>query len=87
MDVNPSDALRHEPTRLDEVENLLMIQQRRLRQGCQEPQDLPPSLQAPAGEFADHEGMCPHLAVPQAIGQEIIAPAEVIDPDGSVDEH
>ena len=87
VDVDPPYTLRHELTRLDEVEDLLMIEQRRVRQGCQEPQDLSPSLQGPAGEFADHEGMRPHLAGVQAIRQEVIAPAEVIDPDGGVDEH
>lgn len=87
MDVDPSDPLGHEPMRVDEVEHILMIEQRRLWQGSQELQDLAPSLKAAAGEFTDHEGMRPHLPGAQAFCQEVITPAEVIDPDGGVDEH
>jgi hypothetical protein len=87
VDVDPSDTLRHEPMRLDELQDFLMIAQRGVRQGRQECQDLAPSRQGTAGEFADHEGMSPHFAAAQAIRQEIIASAEVIDPDGGIDEH
>jgi hypothetical protein len=47
----------------------------------------PPSLEDTARELSDHEGMSPHFAVAQAIRQEVIAAAEVVDPDGGVDEH
>lgn len=87
MDISPSNPLRHELTGLDEVEDLLMIEERRVRQGGQEFQNLSPPLQAPAGELADHEWMRPYLAVPQAVCQESIALAEVINPDRGIDEH
>jgi hypothetical protein len=87
MDVDPPNTLRHELTRLDELKGLRMIEQRRLRQGREKLQDLSPSLQDPASQLTDDEGMSPHFAAVQAIRQEIIASAKMIDPDGGVDEH
>ena len=73
--------------RLDELQDVLMLEQRRVWQGRQKRQNLAPPLQGPTGEFADHEGMSPHFATAQAIRQEVIASTEVIDPDRGVDEH
>jgi hypothetical protein len=86
VDIDPSNTLCHELARLDEIENLLMIHDRSVRQGGQESQDLPPSCEAPAGKFANHERMGPYLTIQQATCQEGIASAQVIDPDGGIDE-
>jgi hypothetical protein len=64
-----------------------MSEKLRVRQDREEPQDFSPSPERPASELADHEGMRPHLAAAQAVRQEVVAPAEMVDPDGCVDEH
>jgi hypothetical protein len=64
-----------------------MSEKLRVRQDREEPQDFSPSPERPASELADHEGMRPHLTTTQTIRQDVIATAEVVHPDGRVDEH
>jgi hypothetical protein len=87
VDVDPPEALGHELMSLDELQGFLMVEQGRARQGREESQDLSPPLHGPARQLADHEGMSPHLADTQAIRQAVVAPTEMVDPNGGVDEH
>jgi hypothetical protein len=87
VDVDPAEALPHQLTGLYELQNLAMSEKLRVRQDREEPQDFSPSPERPASELADHEGMRPHLTTTQTIRQDVIATAEVVHPDGRVDEH
>jgi hypothetical protein len=64
-----------------------MIGLPRPRQGSQQREHFPPVLQAAAGNLADDEGMAPDFRPAKEHSQDGVAPAQVVDPDGRVDEH
>ncbi len=87
MSIDPADAATHEAVGLDEKQHLPVVDDRRVREGSQEGQDLAPPPEVPAGELADHERVSPHLPGAQALGQRLVASAKMIHPDRGVDEH
>jgi hypothetical protein len=64
-----------------------MAHDRGLGESREERQDVGPAVEGAAGELADHEGMGPRLPRVQTLDECAVATAEVVDPDGSVDQH
>jgi len=71
---------------VDEGQDLVMLGLPRPRQGMKQFEDCVPPGEGTAGEFADHKRMADDVARLQEHGQLAVAPAQVVDPDGCVDE-
>ena len=66
MHIDPPQAATHHTVCVDELQYLVVRSDRHLRQRRQERQDFVATLQAPAGEFPDDEGLAEDLAAFQA---------------------
>src|SRR4051794_39148731 len=86
MDVDPSDAAGGNVVPVDELEGLVVVRGLRSRQLAQQSEDLGSVLQTSESELADDERVHHDVPAVEQGFQPRIAAAQVLDPDGSVDE-
>src|SRR5574337_16606 len=86
MGVHPPNSASVEPLALNEFQDFAMLCQPGSRQGLQQNQHLSTIPQGTARQFPDDERVCQHLLFVEKTYQFSVAGAEVIDPDGSVDQ-
>ena len=87
MHVDPPEPAPHQAVGVDELQDLVVHGDRRLRQGRQERQNFVSTRQIPAGEFRDDERVTEDFSASQARGEAFVSSTKMIDPDGRVDEH
>ena len=89
MHVNPTEASASELVGLDELERLVMRDRPAVPGGAaSRAKQLLPPREVPARELADDEGMAGgHAALFEHRGEPVTPPAQVVDPDGRVDQH
>jgi hypothetical protein len=68
------------------MEDLIMFREPGLWKLVQEIEDLFPVLEVTARQFPDHEWMAEHFPVMEERSQAGVAPAEVLDPHGGINE-
>jgi len=85
--VDPPDALPGEPPGFDESHCNVVIHERGARQRRHEREDLAPAPQVAARQFVDHERVGPHVPAVEPLLQQLVASAEVVDPDGGINQH
>jgi hypothetical protein len=87
MHVDPSESPAHQPVPFHQGQHFFVLRHRHLRQRRQEREDLLPCSEVPARQLAEDEGVAGDLSGIEASAQPRVAPPEVIDPNGGVDEH
>lgn len=85
--VDPAQTLAGEPLRVDESKHFAVLDEWRGWKRGERTEDLASPRQVPAREFPDDEDVRPHLPGLEQVLQRRIGPAEVVHPDGRIDEH
>ena len=86
MDIDIAQTNPYQPANLDEMQNLLMADDRRLREGLQEPQNFNSVSQVSAGQFADDMGVAEHAPFVEESGEPFAPMPKVLDPNGRIDQ-
>ena len=86
MHIDVADALAVQPVAVDVGEYLIGLCHSRHRQVLQQAKNGAAVAQAAAGDLADDERVGDYGAALQQFGQLRVASAQMVDPDGSVDE-
>ena len=81
-----AQATPKEATRIDHRHGFGMTRLLRLRQLIQEVKELCALLQRTAGQLPDHERMTEHRVRLERVDKACVAAAQVVDPDGRVDQ-
>ena len=74
MNIDPAEAAAVEPASRQKVENLVMLRHAGTGQGRQKPEQLSPTGEISARQFADDEGVAKNSTLIQKCG-ELIIPA------------
>src|SRR6516225_2856651 len=86
MRIDPADPLAVQVLALNHAHHFLMLGDLRLGQSLEQSKDLHPIAQPPACQLTDDEGMGQHLTDFQEGPKHAVSSAQMIDPDGRVDE-
>jgi|SRR6516225_1033880 len=86
MRIHPANPLAVQLLALNHTHHFLMLGDLRLRQSLEQSKDLLTIAQRPARQLTDDEGMGHHLTVFQEGPKHAVSNAQMIDPDGRVDE-
>jgi hypothetical protein len=86
MRINPPDPPAVQPLPLDNAQNFLVLCGLRFGQRLKERQDLLPIAQSSARQLTYDERMGEHVSVRQERLQLAVSYAQVVDPDGGIDE-
>lgn len=86
MDVDETDPAAHQRVTIEEAEHLGMSRHGDSGETPEQIEHLLEVPQVPARELPDHEGVHAHPAGLQLPGQPAASGAQVVDPDGRVDE-
>ena len=86
MDIDIAEANPDQPANLNEMQDLFMADDRRLREGLQEPQNFSSVSQVSAGQFADDMGMAEHDPFVEERGEPFAPMPEVLNPNGGIDQ-
>ena len=86
MDIDPADSQAVQMLLFEKPERLLVPGQRGLRQRDKKIQDLSPVPQVPAGQLPQDEWMPQNLFVTEQGTKPVVSPAEMIDPNGGIDQ-
>lgn len=87
MHIDPPEAGPRQLVFVDESQHFVVVDLGRLGKRPEKSQHLGTTLQVSTSELADHELMAPDLALLQRGDQAAIPSAQVLDPDGCVDQH
>lgn len=86
MDIDKTDTQTHEPMLIDEEEKLIRSDGESDGESLQQIQDSISVFEIAAGQFPDDIRMASHLTIEQQCFEPAVARAQMIDPDGSIDE-
>src|SRR5438132_10287028 len=86
MRIDPAYPPAMQPLALNNAHHFLVLRPLRLGQGLEQGKDLLPVAQNPACQLTDDERMDQHLRVLQEGLELAVSSAQVIDPDGRVNE-
>ena len=87
MCIDPADPSSLEPVRVDEMQHLFMSGERNCRECIQQAEDLVSPPQVATRQLADNERMADGLSFVQQLREMTVPSAQVIHPDGGVDEN
>ena len=87
MGIDPPDAASEKAMVFQEAKHFLMVCRRQPRETFEHCQDLMPPGHGAACEFANDERVAFHFPGNQQRGKPLVAAAQMVDPDRSVDEH
>ena len=87
MHVDPPEPAPHQGVSVNEGQHFLLVHDRRLGEIVKEPQDFAPASERAAGEFTHYEGVAEHSFLEQQPGELPIGDAEMVDPDGGIDQN
>jgi len=85
--VNPPEATSVQPLGLDKMEDLIVFRDSGLWKVRQEIEDLLPVPEATTRQLPDHKRMAEHFPVMEERLQAGVARAEVLDPNGGINEN
>jgi hypothetical protein len=86
VSINPPESATVQPLGFDKMEDLIVFRDRGLWKLVQEIEDLLPVPEVTARQFPDHEWMAEHFPVVEERSQAGVAPAQVLDPHGGINE-
>jgi hypothetical protein len=86
VDVDPPDSFSLQFRALEKFKRLAVPGKRGLRQGRKKAKNLTPVPQVPASQFSENKHVPKHLFTAEQRLEPFVPPAEVVDPDGGVDE-
>lgn len=86
MGIDPSHPFSHQTALFDKAKHRPVVQDDQARQRIKQTKSGATLREIPAGELADHERMNGDLVFLQEAGQCPIRAAEMIHPDGGIDE-
>jgi hypothetical protein len=87
MDIEPAQSFGVQLVAVDDAHRFVMTSDRRLRKHGQQGEYLDSVLQAATGQLTDDKRVTEDPTLQQECLEFSIAPAEVIDPDGGIDEY
>jgi len=87
MKIGNADSSAIQASKLNQSEQLIRLNERRLRQQGQVAQNLLPVGDGTQRQFQPHQGMGCDFVVLEQILEFCLGASEVIDPDGSVNEN
>jgi hypothetical protein len=86
MKINPSETPARQISFIQKMHNLIMFGNQRRRQCIQQRQNLCAILHVTASQFPENERMTQNATIIQQTAKFVIALAQMIDPNGSVNE-
>jgi hypothetical protein len=86
MRIDPADPLTVQMLALNHKHHFLMLGDLRFGQSLEQSKDLHPIAQCPACQLTDDEGMGQHLTAFQEGPKHAVSSAQMLDPNGRVDE-
>jgi len=87
MGVDPPEATSVQPLGLNKMEDFILFRDSALWEARQETEDLPPVPEVATRQLSDYKRMAKRFLVTEKRLQTGIAPAEVLDPHGGVNEN
>jgi hypothetical protein len=86
MHVDPTESTAHQASTLDECKHFVVIRNRHRRQLADQLEDVAAPRKISAGKLPDDERVCPNQPVFEELRESLVALAQMIYPDGGIDE-
>ena len=87
MNVDPPETPSEEHLRFEEQKRFGVMHHGGAWKRGEEGEDFGTSPEVSAGQLSDHEGVHPALAVTQPLRERVAPAAQMVDPDGRIDQH
>ena len=87
MSVDPADSPAHKAMALNKGQHLVVAAYRHTRQSLKQHQHFRAATQPAACQLADNEWVAFHFFVAEQDAERRIAPPEMVNPDGSINQH